>query len=123
MESRKIAWTSPEIVPGSRRSSEITPSSARRIAANSFGYVSFDASMIIFSVLRAIARTFGGTDLPLADELLLDPAVEVVAEPDQLRPRVGPREPNVLRPLQRDLVLPVEDEEALLRLRELHAHG
>src|SRR3990172_1090178 len=111
-----------EIVPGRSRSSVITPSSARRIAANSFGYVSFDASRIIRSVFRRIPKTFFANALPLAHELLFDPLVEVLVELHELRAFLGPREPDVLRPREGDLVLPVEDEEAPLRLRDLHAH-
>src|SRR3989304_5632565 len=124
MCSWKTACTSPEIVPGRSSSSVITPSSARRIAANSFGYVSRDAARIISSVFRRIPMTFFATALPLpapADELLLDPAVEVLPELHEPRPVRGAREPQLLRPRQRDLVLPVEDEEALPRLHDRDA--
>src|SRR3990172_8713203 len=122
MWSWNTACTSPEIVPGRRSSSVITPSSARKIAANSFGYVSLDASRIMRSVFRRIPKTFFATALPLAHELVLDPLVEVVRELHEPRAGLRAREPHVLRPRERDLVLPVQHEEAPLRLRDLHAH-
>src|SRR3989441_12375728 len=82
---RKIAWRFPPIVPGMRRSSVITPPSARRIAPNSFGYASFDAPRIIRRVFRRIAvgRWNRGISSSRLRELLLDPLIEVVAEPDE----------------------------------------
>src|SRR5207237_426214 len=45
--SWKIAWCLPLIVPGTRRSSSIVPWSARKIAPNSRGYMSREASRIM----------------------------------------------------------------------------
>src|SRR2546426_1588644 len=117
--SWKIAWRFPLTVPGTRISSVIVPSSARRIAPNSRGYMSRDASRIIRSVFRAIAETgFMGTS-SLSRQLVLDPAVEVVPEPDELRMPLGCREDDVLGAFQGRLVLPIHDQDAFLRLHQL----
>src|SRR2546428_676804 len=55
--SWKIAWRFPLTGPGTRMRSAIVPSSARRIAPNSRGYMSRDASKIVRKDLRAIAGT------------------------------------------------------------------
>src|SRR2546422_818239 len=122
--SRKIAWRCPPIVPGMRRSSVITPSSARRIAPNSFGYASFEAPRIIRRVFRRIAvgrwnRAIGSSRLR---KLLLDPLKEVVAEPDEPCGPLARGEREGLLPAQRDLHLSVQDEKTLLRLRQPDAH-
>src|SRR5438445_1241242 len=123
--NRKIACRFPPIVPGMRRSSVITPSSALRIAPNSFGYASFEAPRIIRRVFRRIAvgrwnRAIGSSRFR---ELLLDPLKEVVAEPDEPCGPLARREREGLLPAQRDLHLSVEDEKTFLRFREPHAHG
>src|SRR5438445_288055 len=123
--SRKIACRFPPIVPGIRRSSVITPSSARRIAPNSFGYASFEAPRIIRRVFLRIAvgrwnRAIGSSRLR---ELLLDSLKEVVAEPDEPCGSLARGEREGFLPLQWHLHLSVEDEEALLRFREPHPHG
>src|SRR2546426_11006227 len=123
--SRKIACRFPPIVPGINRSSVITPSSARRIAPNSFGYASFEAPRIIRRVFRRIAvgrwnRAIGSSRLR---KLLLDSLEEVVAEPDEPCGPLARGEREGLLPAQRDLRLSVEDEEAFLRFREPHTHG
>src|SRR3972149_1029034 len=114
----KIACRLPLNVPGTRRSSVIVPSSARRIAPNSSGCVSRDASRIIRRVFRAIASTRFIPTTSLPRELLLDPAIEVVLKPDELRPAFRRSEHDVLRAFQARLVLAVHDEEAFLRLEE-----
>src|SRR3990172_2155328 len=121
MWSWKIACRFPPIVPGTRRSSVITPLSARRIAPNSFGYASFEASRIIRSVFRRIAvGRWNSAMLARFRELLFNPLVEVVAESDEPRGPLAPGHADVFRPLERDLLLAVEHEEAFFRFRELH---
>src|SRR3990172_10341548 len=114
----KIACRLPLNVPGTKMSSVIVPSSARRIAPNSSGCVSRDAARIIRRVFRAIAsmRFIPTTSLPR--DLLLDPAIERVLKPDELRPAFRRSEHDVLRAFQARLVLAVHDEEAFLRLEE-----
>src|SRR6267143_1346975 len=121
---RKIAWRFPPIVPGMRRSSVITPPSARRIAPNSFGYASFDAPRIIRRVFRRIAvgRWNRGISSSRLRELLLDPLIEVVAEPDEPGGFLARGERKVLASRERDLPLAVEHKEALLWLRQAHLH-
>src|SRR5438093_3196952 len=119
--SWKIACRFPPTVPGIRRSSVITPASARRIAPNSFGYASLDAARIIRRVLRRIA--VGRWNMGIGSrlrELLLDPLVEVVPEADEPRGPLARGELEPLVALEGDLPLPVEHEQALLRPREPH---
>src|SRR5207244_7851243 len=92
-------------------SSVIVPSSARRIAPNSRGYMSRDASKIIRKVLRAIAVTRFIWRSSLPGELFLDASVEIVPEPDELGATLRRGQDDIFRPFQGRLVLPVHHEE------------
>src|SRR5207237_8563279 len=114
--SWKIAWCLPLIVPGTRRSSSIVPWSARKIAPNSRGYMSREASRIMRRVFREIAST-RFIVASLAGQLLLDATIEVVPEPDELRPSLRGRHGDVLAPFQARFVLAVHHHQAFLGRR------
>src|SRR2546422_7453442 len=95
----------------------MVPSSARRIAPNSSGYMSRDASRIIRRVFREIATT-RFMMLSLSRQLFLDTTIEIVPEPDELRSAFRPGQDDILAAFQARLMLSVHHEKTLLRFHE-----
>ncbi len=81
MYKRRIADRWLLMVPGTRITSVMTPSSALSIQANSLGWVSLEAAIIISNALEVMALTF--LDSISHPELLPGLFVEISLEPDK----------------------------------------